>query len=291
MYEIINIVIVQAIFKKALNLKIYNVLYEIWGKFMITRIIFILLCLFQWGTADKLEDIKTAGIINIGVKYDFKPFGYINDQGRLVGFDIDLSKFIAEKLNVSIKFFQVTSKNRMARLLRDEIDIIVATMTHKQSRDKEIDFSVAYFFDGQAMLVRENEIGKSYKDFKDRKIGAVKGATSGVNFKKLVPSARVIYFSEYPQALRALNRSNIDAITTDYVWCVTQANDSNGTLKVIEEKLSYEPYAIGLAENESNLRDAINNAIQELVREGIYSELHEKWFGFKPKKLPTVWPK
>ena len=258
---------------------------------MLKRIIFLWLCMMQLIVADKLADIKAAGIINIGVKYDFKPFGYINQQGRLVGFDIDLAKFIAEKLNVSIKFFQVTSKNRIPRLLRDEIDIIVATMTHKQSRDKEIDFSIAYFFDGQAMLVREEEIGTSYKDFKDRKIGAVKGATSGGNFKKLVPTSKVIYFSEYPQALRALTRSNIDAITTDYVWCVTQAQDSKGSLKVIEEKLSYEPYAIGLSENESNLRDAINNAIQQLVREGIYTELHEKWFGFKPKKLPPVWPK
>lgn len=250
----------------------------------------ILLCT-QFLIADKLSEVQSKGILNIGVKYDFKPFGYVDKKGRLVGFDIDLAKYIAHKLNLSIKFFQVTSKNRIPRLLRNDIDIIIASMTHKMNRDKEIDFSIAYFFDGQSMLVRENEIGTNYKDFKNRKVGAVKGSTSGKNFKHLLPKAKMVYFSEYPQALRALRMGNIDAITTDYVWCMTQAADSNKTLKVIGDKLSYEPYAIGVPENESNFRDAVNTALQDLVREGVYAELYEKWFGHVPEKLPTLWPK
>lgn len=258
---------------------------------MFKKLFIIGIIYVQFLYANQYENIKTAGLINIGVKYDFKPFGYLDNRGRLVGFDIDLSKFIAEKLNVSIKFFQVTSKNRIARLLRNDVDIIVASMTHRASRDKSIDFSISYFFDGQSILVKESEIGTSYKDFKNRKVGVVKGSTSAVTFKNLEPKARMVYFSEYPQALRALKKGNIDAITTDYVWCVTQANDSKGLLKVIGDKLSYEPYGIGVLENESDLKDAINSAIQELVREGVYAELYEKWFGNKPEKLPEIWPK
>lgn len=255
------------------------------------RIIIMMLLLTQFLSADRLEDIKSVGIMNIGVKYDFKPFGYLDYKGRLVGFDIDLAKLIASKMKVSIKFFQVTSKNRIPRLLKGDIDIIIASMTHKRSRDKDIDFSISYFYDGQSMLVQENEIGTSYRDFKNRKVGSIKGSTSGQNFKKLMPEARVVYFSEYPQALRALKKGNIDAVTTDYVWCMTQMNDSKGTLKTIGEKLSYEPYGIGLPQNESRLRDTINTAIQDIVKEGVYTELYEKWFGYKPTKLPVLWPK
>lgn len=257
---------------------------------MYKKIIFLVLIMMQFMYADKLEDIKSAGILNIGVKYDFRPFGYLDNKGRLVGFEIDIAKLIASKLRVSIKFFQVTSKNRIPRLLRDDIDIIIASMTHMRSRDKDIDFSISYFFDGQSILASSDEMGSSYKDFKNRKVGAVRGSTSGVQFKKLVPTSKIVYFTEYPQALRALRKGNIDAITTDYIWCMTQAKNSNGLLKVIGDKLSYEPYGIGVPENESRLRDAINIALQDLVKEGLYSEVYEKWFGTKPEKFPTLWP-
>lgn len=259
---------------------------------MILRIFLLFMCVVGLQAApDKYTDIKATGIINIGVKYDFKPFGFIDNRGRLVGFDIELARFIADKLKVTPKFHQVTSENRIPTLLKDDIDIIVASMTHKISRDKEIDFSISYYFDGQSILVREDEISTKVKEFANRKVGAIKGATSGPNFKKLVPKARVVYFSEYPQALRALKRGNIDAITTDYTWCVQQAKDSNETLKVVGGLLSFEPYGIGMQENQSKLRDAINFVIIELVKEGVYAELYEKWFGEKPERYPSLWPK
>ncbi len=257
---------------------------------MISRFL-LLLIIVSFSYGDKLTDIKVIDRINIGVKYDFKPFGFLDKRGRLVGFDIDLARFIASKLGVAPTFKQVTSSSRIPRLLSEDIDIIVASMTHKISRDKEIDFSISYFFDGQSILVRQDEVSTTAKEFANRKVGAIKGATAGPNFKKLVPKSRMVYFSEYPQALRALKRGNIEAITTDFTWCNVQANDSKETLKVIGELLSFEPYGIGVPENESKLRDAINFALIELVKEGVYSELYEKWFGEKPKRFPSLWPK
>lgn len=241
--------------------------------------------------ADKIEEIKNKGLLKAGVKYDFKPFGFISENGTVVGFDVDLIKYIAKKLEVIVKFEQVTSKNRIPMIVSSEIDIAAASMTHKRTRDLAIDFSVSYFFDGQAMLVKKKEKGTSYKDFEKRKVGAIQGSTSGVNFKKIQPNAKVVFFQEYPQAVLALKKGKIDAITTDLVWCVTQANDSRGKFKVLEETLSYEPYAIGIAENQSNFRDFINMAIQDAVIDGTYEKLYMKWFSKKPQRLPEVWPK
>lgn len=239
---------------------------------------------------DKLKQITSNELMHVGVKYDYKPFGFIDKRGRLVGFDVDLARFIADKLNVSVKFHQVTSSSRIPMLLKDDVDILVASMTHKLQWDKKIDFSMPYYFDGQSLLVRANERAKSYEEFEERKVGAVRGATSGPNFEELLPASKVVYFSEYHQALRALKRKNVDALTTDYIWCKTQADDSGGRLKVIGEKLSFEPYAIGLPQNQSALRDAINIALVELVKEGLYTELYEKWFKVKPTRLPLVYP-
>ena len=115
------------------------------------------------GFADQLSDVKRAGVLKAGVKYDFKPFGFVNAKGKVVGFDIDLLKYVSKELGVKVKFQQVTSKTRIPMVAAGTIDIAAASMTHKQMRDDTIDFTISYFFDGQSMLVRKNEKKRSYK--------------------------------------------------------------------------------------------------------------------------------
>jgi len=242
-------------------------------------------------SADRLADVKNSGILKAGVKYDFKPFGFVNEENKVVGFDIDLLKYIAKDLGVKIKFQQVTSKTRIPLVASGQIDIAAASMTHKVKRDDTIDFTVSYFFDGQSILVRKSQNTKTVKGFAGKKVGAIQGATSGDNFKKLSPKAKIIYFQEYPQAVMALKKGKIDAVTTDLVWCSIQAKDSKGKLKVIGGTIADEPYGMGIPENESNFRDAVNFAIQNSVKDGSYIKLYKKWFGEKPKKIPEVWPR
>ena len=250
----------------------------------------VLISLIGLAHADKLADIKKSGTLNAGVKYDFKPFGFTNAKGKVVGFDIDLLEYIAKDLGVTVKFQQVTSKTRIPLVSGGQIDVAAASMTHKVKRDDTIDFSISYFFDGQSILAKKDFNAKEAKDFVDKRVGVIQGATSGENFKKLVPKAKIVSFQEYPQAVMALKRGKIDAITTDLVWCTTQANDSKGVFKVVGNTISFEPYGMGIAENESNLRDAVNFAIQKAVKDGTYRKLYNKWFGKDPTQLPELWP-
>jgi len=239
---------------------------------------------------DKLKQIKESGVLKAGVKYDFKPFGFTDASGNVVGFDIDLLKYIAKDLGVKVEFQQVTSKTRIPLVAGGQIDIAAASMTHKVQRDDTIDFTISYFFDGQSILTQSNSNATSASDFEGKKVGAIQGATSGANFKKLIPSANIVSYQEYPQAVMALKTGKIDAITTDLVWCSSQAKDSNGKLKVVGDTISFEPYGMGVAENSSNLRDAINFSIQNAVKDGTYTKLYNKWFGKDPSRLPEVWP-
>ncbi len=241
-------------------------------------------------SAGTLEDVQKSKVLKAGVKYDFKPFGFINEKGEVVGFDIDLINYIADKLGVKAKFIQVTSKTRIPMVQNGTIDIAAASMTHKVERDGPIDFTISYFFDGQSILVRSDATQKSYKDFAGLKVGAIQGATSGENFLKVQPKAKIVTFQEYPQAIMALKKKRIDAITTDLVWCSTQAKDSKGAFKVIGSTISYEPYGMGVRENDSNFRDAVNFAIQDAVKDGTYAKLYKKWFGKDPETLPEIWP-
>jgi len=241
--------------------------------------------------ANKLEDVKKAGVLKAGVKYDYEPFGFKDSHGHIVGFDIDLLKYIAKNLGVKLHLQQVTSKTRIPKLANGDVDIVAASMTHKVSRDATIDFTISYFFDGQAFLVREYSKMRKASSFNGKQVGAVEGATSGENLKKIVPKVRISYFKDYNKALKSLSKGQIDAITTDLVWCSVQAKKSNGKFKVLNDVISFEPYGIGVPENESKFRDAINFLLQKSVRDGTYNRLYYKWFHKDPERLPEVWPK
>jgi polar amino acid transport system substrate-binding protein len=260
---------------------------------MLKKIVLLWISLSLWSGfiwADRLEDVKKSGILKVGVKHDFEPFGYIEKNGEVVGFDLDLVRYIAKEIGVKVEFQKVTSKNRIELVANGTVDIAAASMTHKVSRDADIDFTISYFFDGQGLLTRQNSRQRNATAFNGKDVAAITGATSGENLKRLVPKVRITYFDSYDLALMALSKGEIDAITTDSVWCAVQAKKSNGEFKVLDELISFEPYGMGVPENESNFKDAINFAIQKAVSDGTYAKLYEKWFGKYPDRLPEVWP-
>lgn len=234
-----------------------------------------------------LATILSNKLIRFGVKTDFKPFGFLDDKNQTVGFDIDIAKYIANKLGVKYELKPVLSKERIEKLQKNEVDAVIASMTINEARAKLIDFSKTYHFETQAILTKENFKGKSYRDFKGKNVAAVQGTTSGVNLSKLEPRINIIYFQSYGQAFKGLQSGLVEAITTDYAWCYIQTQDHKG-LKVLDEEIANEPYGIGVAKGNEPLLKTINDALSECVKDGTYEKIYKKWFNKKPAKLPSV---
>jgi polar amino acid transport system substrate-binding protein len=240
--------------------------------------------------ANQLKEIQQKGEIVVGVKNDFDPFGFVSRKGKIIGFDIDMAKFIAKELGVKLKLVPVTSSNRIPMLLDKRIDIIMASMTHKVSRDKDIDFSISYFYDGQAILVRRESKIRSYNDFVNRKIAAVKGASSGKVFSVVQPLSQIKYYDTYEDAFKAIDAKEVDGMTSDFAFLSVKAKKSNFKYKTAGKPFTVEPYGIGIRENESDLRDEINFILQTSVKKGIYDRIYKKWFNKLPLKKPVLWP-
>src|SRR5512135_1945256 len=106
------------------------------------------LFLFGDGAAGTLQDVKTRGKLIAGVKTDFPPFGFLDKNGNYQGFDIDIAKALSKELlgnEKAIEFVAVTSGNRIPILKSKKIDVVVATMSITEEREKEVDFTVPYF--------------------------------------------------------------------------------------------------------------------------------------------------
>jgi len=243
--------------------------------------------------AGKLEDIKSRGVLVAGVKDSQPPFGFVDEKtNQIVGFEIDLVQALADRLGVKLELKPVTSSTRIPMLTQGAVDVVAATMTHKKEREDQIDFSITYFMTGQKLLVKKDGGVKSVADLAGKKVASVKGSTSEQNVKKAQPGCTVISFETYPEAFLALKQGKVQAMTTDesILVGIKNSDDTPDAWDIVGDFISPEPYGLGLPENDSDFRDAVNLALMDMWEKGDYQKIYDKWFG-KGKKdaLPLTW--
>lgn len=237
--------------------------------------------------ASALDDVKARGKMIVGVRYDSPPFGSLDSNGKVIGFDIDLITDIAKRLGVGIEMVQVTAKTRIPMIESGKIDIIAAVLTHTRERDRVIDFSISYLLDGQRLLVKKGSGIKGAGDLKGKTVSAVQGSYNEATIRKIVPEAKVLVFQEYPQAFLALKQGLADAFTTTATILEGVAKQ-DPDFESVGEFLTSEPIAFGIRENDSKWRDAINFALQDMVADGTFKTIFEKYFTL-PYRAPETW--
>jgi polar amino acid transport system substrate-binding protein len=240
--------------------------------------------------------------IRCGLMTNSIPGAYFNEDGDWVGFDVDIAKEIADRLGCKLERVKVTDKTRITFIQQGRIDMSVANMTHKRERDKSIDFSITYFFDGQKLLAKKGEFDE-WKDFVGKKIATTQGTTSEINIKNLLKKLgdpnyekNVISFQDYASAFNALKMGRVDAFTTDSTILLGYAAKQPGEYELVGDFFSDEPYGIGLPEDDSKWRDTINFTLQDMWKDGTYMEIYNKWYGpdtpyhFPMTEEIEVWP-
>jgi polar amino acid transport system substrate-binding protein len=250
-------------------------------------------------TYDQVMETKT---IRCGLMTNSIPGAYFNEDGDWVGFDVDIAKEIADRLGCKLERVKVTDKTRITFIQQGRIDMSVANMTHKRERDKSIDFSITYFFDGQKLLAKKGEFDE-WKDFVGKKIATTQGTTSEINIKNLLKKLgdpnyekNVISFQDYASAFNALKMGRVDAFTTDSTILLGYAAKQPGEYELVGDFFSDEPYGIGLPEDDSKWRDTINFTLQDMWKDGTYMEIYNKWYGpdtpyhFPMTEEIEVWP-
>jgi polar amino acid transport system substrate-binding protein len=236
--------------------------------------------------ADTLADAKKKGVLVAGVKDSTPGFGYIDEKTReIVGYDVDFCKAIAKKMGVKLEMKPVTSATRMPQLITGNIDVIAATMTITAERAQQIDFSHTYFFTGQKFITNKGAV-KKLSDLEGKKIGTAKGSTSEQNVKKALPTATILSFDDYPQALLALQQGKVSAVTTDesiLANLLAKAPDKAKYEIPADIRISDEPYGLGMRKGDKNFVDFVNATIVAMEKSGEAKKVFDNWFGPKGK--------
>ena len=219
--------------------------------------------------------------IVIGVKADAPPFGVLRDDGQFWGFEVDLSMAIGERLGLEVELVPVTAKKRIPYLLQDRVDLIVATMTMTQKREEVVDFSLPYFEVGQGLITRSDSDIQSFRDLKGRKVAVLEGTQAFHTLRRLQPDCFLIIVDSYAKGIDTVLKKETEALCSDHLLLMGLLHEHGemSQLSLVEETFAPDPYAIAMKENESSLRDAVNESLMKLWEQSIWQDTYETWFG------------
>jgi glutamate transport system substrate-binding protein len=234
--------------------------------------------------------LAEAGSITIGTKFDQPLFGLVGPDGIPEGFDVEIGKLIAERLGISedgIEWVETISANREAFIETEQVDIVIATYTINDDRKERISFAGPYYEAGQSILtLADNEDIQGPDDLAGKRVCTVSGSTPEANLLEQYPDAEVVPFGTYSECLDPLRNGQVDAVSTDNVILAGFAAE-NDDLEVRGEPFTEEPYGIGLAKDDDEFRDWINDVLEEIFEDGSWTEAWESTAG---TVLPTPEP-
>ncbi|WP_394210352.1 transporter substrate-binding domain-containing protein [Enterovibrio calviensis] len=236
-------------------------------------------------TGSIIDKVKERGEVVVGIRQDNPPHSFINEKGDWVGFDVDIANAVADKLGVKMKRIPVDEITRITYLQNGKIDIAAASMSHTWKRDDAVDFSQTYFWSAQTFLVRTDG-AKSLDDLVGKKVGMNRGSHSISNWKHWleknghqVNEEDIIEFGNKQIAMNAVLAGKIDGWAEDAEVLVSYANPNPALTVLNGEAIGMKQDGLGVIQNDSKMRDAVNRALQEIESSGEYLTIYNRWFG------------
>jgi polar amino acid transport system substrate-binding protein len=238
-----------------------------------------LIALAAAAQADVLDDIKKRGTLIVGVKPDYKPFGFRDPSGALIGLEPDLAADVAKKLGVKLELVPVISANRMEFLNQGKIDLMIATMSDKPERRKVVQvIEPLYYSDAVNILLRKDAPVKSWDDIKGKKLCGTTGAFYNKDIaQKYGPEIASFDGSEKP--LLALKNGDCIGYLYDQTFVVGKLTDDDwkGGYHMVLPGIMETPWAMAVKTGEAGLQKFIEDITKEWMKSGRIVELEKKW--------------
>ena len=234
-----------------------------------------------------LTDVQAAGHFTLGLDADFAPMGFTDDNGEIVGFDIDLAKAVGEKMGVDVEVKPIDWDSKDMELSSGKIDVIWNGFSITDERRQEVLFSNPYLSTKQSIIVKKGSDITKKADLAGKKIALQDGSTSEDALKadtatyESVGDDNISRFKENSQVLMEVDSGRADAAVIDEVFVRYYLQKENLLDKytVLEEGFDEEDYGVGGRKGDYPLMEAINKALDECKADGTTSEISQKWFG------------
>lgn len=241
-----------------------------------------------------VKQIKKNGTIRIAVFGDLPPYGWVNQDGKRVGYDVTLAHQVAKDLGVKVKFVQVNANNRVDALNSNKVDLVLANFPVTPERKQVIDFAKPYMKVSVGVVSPKSKPITSASQLKGKNVIVTKGTTAETYFTTKQPNTKLLKFDSKTQQFNALKNGRGAALADDnsylYAWSKDNPKYTVG-IKSIGPKSYISP---AVKKGNKSLLNWTNKEINKLTKQGFfvkdYNQQLKPYFGKEVKPSDIVLP-
>ncbi|MCF7869657.1 MAG: ABC transporter substrate-binding protein/permease [Candidatus Omnitrophica bacterium] len=256
----------------------------------------IILVVFFLVTACFLVQAEEKDIFTVALTGKYPPFSFYSQEGKLVGFDVDVADKIADYLDHELKIVTTEWDGILAGLLAKKYDAIVGSMAITPQRKKSVDFSLPYYESGAQLFIHKKDKGEftNIKDLKGQSVGVGIGETYQHYLEDNYPEINVVTYKSTVDIFQDMLNRRIKGFVTDRLVGFYQIKKADTPFMATGRLLYRERIAIPILKERKALLAKINNALIAMKKKGELTEINKKWFGQesksnrKEKKMKTA---
>lgn len=241
----------------------------------LTAILLMALCAFTAFAGGASED---DGVYVFAADATWPPFEFVDENGNLTGFEVELMPLIGEHVGVEMVVENIAWDTIFAGLANGQYDGVASGVTVTEERKQTMDFSMPIASQGQVVVVLQDSQIQSADDLNGKKVGVQIGTTGDFALDNYDVDRR--QYDDIGLAIQDMINGNLDACVCDSIIAsdFVLANESyKGMLRVAGEPFTDEEIAIAVKKGNTELLDLINQGLEAMMADGSFDELKAKW--------------
>jgi polar amino acid transport system substrate-binding protein len=228
-------------------------------------------------TGPNIDRIKKAGKLVVLVDATFRPMEFKDEQGKIVGFDVDLATEFAKSLGVQLEIQNINWDGIFVALTQGKGDVIMSSVTITDERKKEMAFSEPYYHAGQVIIVpADNTTIKGPADLAGKKV-AVQIDTTGQEAAEKIAGITLTKFDGGSEALLAVEQGKVDATVIDAMPGLDYVKNHPKVKAVSKTPFTTEELGAAFQKDATDLVKAFNDFLAAAKKDGRYDKILEKW--------------
>ena len=222
----------------------------------------------------------------IGLDDTFAPMGFKDKDGKLVGFDIDLANEVSKRINKKVKFQPIDWSLKETELNAGNIDLIWNGYSITEERKEKVLYSEPYIDNSQLIVVLKDSSIKTKADLANKNVATQRDSSTIDAFKndetKIVEKfnqGEPLLYATFTDVFMELDNKRADAIVGDAVlvkYIIKQKGSDN--YRILEDNFGEEQMGIGMRKEDSQLKEVIDNTLNDMKNDGTYDQIFNKWF-------------
>ncbi|WP_142827077.1 amino acid ABC transporter substrate-binding protein [Planococcus soli] len=228
---------------------------------------------------DLLAQVQEEGTLVIGTEGTYPPFTFHDESGELTGFDVEIAREVADRLGVEAEFLETQWDAMFAGLDASRFDMVANQVGINPERQESYEFSDPYITSTAVLVVAEDDTEiQSFEDLE----GKLSAQSLTSNYAETATSfgAELEGVEGFNQAIELLNSGRVDATVNDNLTVLDFLNQRpDAQVKVVDESEDAAQSGLLFRQDSGAIVDEVNQALADMIEDGTYDEISEKWFG------------